>query len=82
MHDTLKAYLVNRERMEAIIETLEVLSNPDALQAIEEYKYGKTRLQTLEDFERMRRENPQVMSVLIHLLLSRPLQRQPCYNET
>lgn len=52
VHDTVKAYLVSRDRMEAIMETLEVLSNPDALQAVREYKDGKTRLHTLEDLEK------------------------------
>lgn len=41
-HDEVRAYLVGRERMEAIIETLEILSNPEAREAIRDYEAGKT----------------------------------------
>ena len=37
------AYLVSRDRMEAIIETLEILANPDAMKAIRGHRAGKTK---------------------------------------
>jgi PHD/YefM family antitoxin component YafN of YafNO toxin-antitoxin module len=42
-HDQTVAYLLSRERMEAIVETLEVLGNPAAMRAIERHREGKTR---------------------------------------
>ena len=41
------AYLVSRDRMEAIVETLELLSNPEAVKAIGEHRAGKMRLAPL-----------------------------------
>jgi antitoxin YefM len=41
--DETVAYLVSRERMEAIAETLELLGNADAMKAISDYERGKTR---------------------------------------
>ncbi len=37
------AFLVSPERMSAIIETLEILSNKQAMDAITEYEKGKTQ---------------------------------------
>ena len=37
------AFLVSRERMEAIIETLEIMGNPKAMKAIRAYETGKAR---------------------------------------
>jgi len=51
-HAETVAYLVSRDRMEAIAETLELLGNPNAMAAIRTYRKGKTRfvpLQTLDD---------------------------------
>jgi len=42
-HDRTVAYLLSKEQMEAITETLEVLANPQAIAAIREYEAGKTR---------------------------------------
>ncbi len=42
-HDETVAYLVSRERMEAIVETLEILGNPAAMRAIAQHKAGKTK---------------------------------------
>ncbi len=42
-HDKTVAYLVSRERMDAILETLEVLGNPAAMKAIRDYEQGKTK---------------------------------------
>ena len=48
-HDETVAYLVSRERMEAIAETLEILANPEAIRAIREYESGKTRFRVLRE---------------------------------
>jgi PHD/YefM family antitoxin component YafN of YafNO toxin-antitoxin module len=37
VHDEVKAFLVSRERMEAIVETMETLANPRAMEAIRAY---------------------------------------------
>ncbi len=41
------AYLVSRNRMEAIVETMELLSNPEAMKAIAEHQAGKVKFQPL-----------------------------------
>lgn len=41
------AYLVSRERMEAIAETLEILGDPKAMKAIRDFEAGKTKFQPL-----------------------------------
>ena len=46
-HNETVAYLLSRERMEAIVETLEVLSNPDAMKAIASHRSGKLKLMSL-----------------------------------
>ena len=42
-HEETVAYIVPRERMEALLETLEVLANPAAMQAIRRDQRGKAR---------------------------------------
>ena len=42
-HDETVAFILSRERMDAIIETLEIMANPEALRAIREHQAGKTR---------------------------------------
>jgi antitoxin YefM len=37
------AYLVSRERMEAIVETMELLANPAAMKAIAAHRAGRTK---------------------------------------
>ena len=37
------AYLVPRERMEALLETMEVLANPEAMRAIRRDQSGQTK---------------------------------------
>ncbi len=46
-HEAIVAYLVSRQRMEAIVETLELLSNPAAVKAIGAHKEGKTKFASL-----------------------------------
>jgi antitoxin YefM len=38
VHDDVKAYLIGKERMDSIMETLEILSNPDAAKALRDYE--------------------------------------------
>ena len=38
------AFLVSRDRIMAMIETMEVLSNPKAMEAIREFESGKARM--------------------------------------
>jgi len=42
-HDETVAFILSRERMEAIVETLEVMANPGAMKAIREHQAGKTK---------------------------------------
>jgi prevent-host-death family protein len=42
-HDEPVAYLVSRERIEAIVEMLELLGDPEAMQAIRDYEARKTK---------------------------------------
>jgi len=41
-HDRVAGYVVSAAKMDALIETLEVLSNPRAVQAIEAYEAGES----------------------------------------
>ena len=43
-------FLISRERMEAILETMELLANPKAMQAIRDYEAGRT---TFKDISRL-----------------------------
>lgn len=40
-HGRTVAFLISRERMEAIIESLEIMGNPKAMKAIRDYEAGK-----------------------------------------
>ncbi len=46
-HGDVVAYLLSRERMEAIIETLEILGNPHAMKTIRAYERGKLKFHPL-----------------------------------
>jgi PHD/YefM family antitoxin component YafN of YafNO toxin-antitoxin module len=46
-HDDTVAFILSRERMEAIAETLEVLANPEATKAIQQHRSGKMRFKPL-----------------------------------
>jgi hypothetical protein len=43
-HGQTVAFLISRDRMEAIIETLEIMGNPRAMKAIRAYETGKAKL--------------------------------------
>ena len=50
--DETVAYLISRHHLESLVETLEVLSNPEAMHAIAQHRNGKTRwypLSALDD---------------------------------
>lgn len=51
VHDEVKGYLIGRERMEAILETLEILSNRAAGKALGNYEAGKTEFFDLDALE-------------------------------
>jgi prevent-host-death family protein len=42
-HNQTVAYVLSSAHMEAIVETLEILANPDAVRAIERHRAGKTK---------------------------------------
>ncbi|MGH7821639.1 MAG: type II toxin-antitoxin system Phd/YefM family antitoxin [Candidatus Binatia bacterium] len=42
-HDKTVAYILSEERLEAIVETMELLANPAARKAIEAHRAAKTR---------------------------------------
>jgi antitoxin YefM len=47
-HDETVAYVVSRERMDAIMETMDILANPKAMHALREYEHGRTRFHPVE----------------------------------
>jgi prevent-host-death family protein len=51
-HDETVAYILSANRMEAIIETLEIMGNGGAMKAVREHQAGKTKfvpLSALDD---------------------------------
>lgn len=42
------AYLLSPKRFEAMLETMEIMSNPAAMEAIRDYKSGKTKFMPLD----------------------------------
>lgn len=46
-HDETVAFILSRERMEAIVETLEVMADPAAMKAIRDHKSGKMKFMPL-----------------------------------
>jgi antitoxin YefM len=49
--DETVAYLVSRQRMEAIAETLEILSNPNAMKTIRAYQAGEMKFFPLSSLD-------------------------------
>lgn len=45
------AYVVSRDRMEAIVETMELLANPEAMRAIAAHRKGRAKLLPLSALE-------------------------------
>ena len=46
--DETVAFVVSRERMESILETMEILANPKAMKALKDAREGKTKYYPLE----------------------------------
>ncbi len=42
-HGRIAGFLVSKERMEAIIETMEILANPEAMKAISDFESGASK---------------------------------------
>ena len=43
-HGRVAAFLISKDRVEAMIETMEILSDPEAMKAIREFETGKTKM--------------------------------------
>jgi PHD/YefM family antitoxin component YafN of YafNO toxin-antitoxin module len=52
--DKIVAYLISRQRMEAIAETLEILTNPEAMKAIRAHQAGKMKFFPLSSVDEAR----------------------------
>jgi antitoxin YefM len=50
-HGRTVAFVVSRERMEAILETLEILADKEAMKSIRDYQSGKVRPKALDPDE-------------------------------
>lgn len=50
--DELAGYIVPRERFEALIETMELLANPEATEAIRRFQAGETKFHSLAAVKR------------------------------
>jgi prevent-host-death family protein len=49
--DETVAYLIGKERMAALVETMEILADPEAMKAIRDYEAGKTKFRDLDDIK-------------------------------
>ena len=49
--DETVAYVVSRDRMEAIVETMELLASPEAMRAIAAHRKGRAKLLPLSALE-------------------------------
>jgi len=47
-HGRVVAFLISKDRVEAMIETMEILSDPDAMKAIREFEAGKTKMKRVD----------------------------------
>jgi len=50
--DETVAFLISKARLEAIVETMEILGNSDSMEAIEAYRSGKAKLLPLSALDR------------------------------
>jgi hypothetical protein len=46
------AFLVSRDRLEGILETMEILANPEAMNEIRRYEAGKTKMKNVSSLDR------------------------------
>lgn len=42
------AYLMSRDRVEAMLETMEIMGNPKAMKAIRDFEAGKTKFEPVK----------------------------------
>jgi PHD/YefM family antitoxin component YafN of YafNO toxin-antitoxin module len=42
------AYLISRDRVEAMLETMEIMGNPKAMKAIRDFEAGKTKFEPVK----------------------------------
>ena len=47
-HGRITAFLISKDRVEAMIETMEILADPEAMKAIHEFEAGKTKMKPVE----------------------------------
>jgi len=51
VHGEIKGFFLSKQRLEAMLESLELMGNPDFRTALKEYKSGKTKFHTLEELD-------------------------------
>ena len=49
--DKTVGYILSPERFEAMLETMEIMANPEAMDAIRDYKAGKTKFLPLDSLD-------------------------------
>jgi antitoxin YefM len=49
--DKTVGYILSPERFEAMLETMEIMANPEAMDAIRNYKAGKTKFLPLDSLD-------------------------------
>jgi prevent-host-death family protein len=47
-HGETEAYLISKDRLEGMLETLEIMANPEAMKAIERDRKGLTKYHSLD----------------------------------
>ena len=50
-HGETEAYLISRDRLEGMLETLEIVANPAAMKAIARDRKGRTTYHALDDLD-------------------------------
>lgn len=55
--DHVVGYLISTERMEAVLETLEILANPEAMRAIQAGESGRVKYRSLDELEALDQAN-------------------------
>ncbi|HMP74346.1 MAG TPA: type II toxin-antitoxin system prevent-host-death family antitoxin [Kiritimatiellia bacterium] len=50
-HDKTVAYILSKQRMDAMVETLELLARPEAMKALTASRAGTTRYTSLADLD-------------------------------
>ncbi len=51
-HGKIVGVYLSRDRIEALVETMELLGEPEFVEALREYKSGKARFRDVEDLDR------------------------------